>query len=309
MGRIAKPPDGKTSLSEGGACHMGRAARLPQSGAVVNTRLCRKIYSNFTHVVARCFESTGSVAYTDLEMEREMSAAPDWMVQHMKVKRTRCNAQECSAASEASKASAWKTELGSSPLPHGPEVSYGIPFRWSAARLLASDMRSLVCSSLSGGEKRRYHNDSAACDALLNMSAWTTDGFFPAYAGQDALAKLLSLQLARSSTGSEQPSLLELHRHMMGEANIPGLEDVLQRPDEDYMLWDGDAAPAWVACNQRNGTCYGKISRSKWYESPGRRADTCIEAFNEQVGPALPCFFSSCGGSSRYAEIRSKRGR
>jgi hypothetical protein len=30
-------------------------------------------------------------------------------------------------------------------MPHGPEVSYGIPFRWSASRLLASDMRSVLC--------------------------------------------------------------------------------------------------------------------------------------------------------------------
>ena len=43
---------------------MGRAARLPINAATINTRLCRKIYSNYTHVVARCFESTGSTLYT-----------------------------------------------------------------------------------------------------------------------------------------------------------------------------------------------------------------------------------------------------
>jgi hypothetical protein len=47
-------------LSEGGSCHMGRAARLParkQGSRVLNNRLCRKIHSNHTHVVARCFRS------------------------------------------------------------------------------------------------------------------------------------------------------------------------------------------------------------------------------------------------------------
>lgn len=131
VGKIAKPADGKTSLSEGGACHMGRAPRMPNSTtAMVNTQLCRKIYSNYTHVVARCFLSTGSTGYIDYEMQKEMSAAPDWMVQHMKVKRVRCNSLECDAASAPS----WRTESSGTALPHGPEVSYGIPFRWSASR-------------------------------------------------------------------------------------------------------------------------------------------------------------------------------
>ena len=72
--------------------------------------------------------------YTDYEMQREMSPAPDWMVQHMRKRRIRCNALECDAASAASQPSSWRSESGSASLPHGPEVSYGIPFRWSASR-------------------------------------------------------------------------------------------------------------------------------------------------------------------------------
>ncbi len=53
IGKITKPTDKKTSLSEGGSCHMGRAAQLPRNAATLNTRNCRKIYSNHTHVVAR----------------------------------------------------------------------------------------------------------------------------------------------------------------------------------------------------------------------------------------------------------------
>ena len=88
VGRVAKPADGRTSLSEGGACHMGRAARMPRNRqAMVDTQLCRKIYTNHTHVVARCFFSTGSAGFRDYEMERELSAAPDWTVEHMKQRR------------------------------------------------------------------------------------------------------------------------------------------------------------------------------------------------------------------------------
>ena len=139
VGKISKSADGKTSHSEGGACHMGRAAQFPRNqGAaaqpVVRTELCRRIYTNHTHVVARCFASTGSLTFVDYELKREMSSAPDWMVDHMKVERTRCNAQECSAASHASNPSSWKLEGDERNLPHGPEVSYGIPFRWSTSR-------------------------------------------------------------------------------------------------------------------------------------------------------------------------------
>ena len=62
-GRVAKPADGKTSLSEGGSCHMGRAARLPSNAASLNTRLCRKIHTNHTHIVARCFGASGSTSF------------------------------------------------------------------------------------------------------------------------------------------------------------------------------------------------------------------------------------------------------
>ncbi len=63
-GKVAKPRDAKTSLSEGGSCHMGRAARLPHTSFSGSTRLCRKIHTNHTHIVARCFSDSSSSAYT-----------------------------------------------------------------------------------------------------------------------------------------------------------------------------------------------------------------------------------------------------
>lgn len=50
-GRVTKPADGKTSIDPGGSCHMGRPAQIPK--AITNTQLCRKIYTNYTHIVAR----------------------------------------------------------------------------------------------------------------------------------------------------------------------------------------------------------------------------------------------------------------
>lgn len=273
-GKVYAHPDGKTTLDEGGACHMGRAARLNAS-KITNTRLCRKIYSNFTHVVARCFQASGSAAYFDVEMEREMSKAPDWMVEHMRSRRLRCGPQQCNAADSQQ----WKTEFDAQSLPHGPEVSYGIPFRWSSARLLASDLRSIVCSSL-GSAQKTHHNDTEACDALLNLPAWTMSSFLQTYAGANFSTLVKGLNVSSSS----QPSLLQMLRHMQGSETLPGYEDtVLQRADDGYELWDGPDAPGWVACNQQNGTCYGKIPKQEWYASQDSRAGACKRSFHEQA--------------------------
>jgi hypothetical protein len=40
---------------------------------------------------------------------------------------------------------------------------------------------------------------------------------------------------------------------------MPESSSILQRPEEEDLLWDGQNAPAWVACNQLNKTCYSKI--------------------------------------------------
>ena len=97
----------------------------------------------------------------------------------MKKERIQCNSAECNSVPAGS---AWQTESSGASLPHGPEVSYGVPFRWSASRLLASDMRSVLCSTLNGSKsKKLYHNDSASCDNLLNLGSWTVDEFLGRY--------------------------------------------------------------------------------------------------------------------------------
>lgn len=141
-------------------------------------------------------------------------------------------------------------------------------------------MRSLVCSALGGAPARRYHNDSAACDALLNLTAWGHDEFLARFAGS-SLASLLSRSVQNDPDFVLPPSLLELHMHMTGEAALPG-EAILQRPDEDALLWSGPSAPAWVACSQQNQTCYGKIPKDVWYD-PNKRAPACLGVFNEQI--------------------------
>jgi hypothetical protein len=63
---------------------------------------------------------------------------------------------------------------------------------------------------------------------------------------------------------------------------MPESSSILQSIDEEDSLWNGPNAPGWVACNQRNKTCYGKIAKSAWY-NPATRASVCTQAFNEQA--------------------------
>ena len=59
----------------------------------------------------------------------------------------------------------------------------------------------------------------------------------------------------------------------------------MQRADDSSLLWDGPDAPAWVACNQKNKTCYSKMSKADWYSS--RRLEVCIDVFSQQVRQGL----------------------
>ena len=103
-----------------------------------------------------------------------------------------------------------------------------------------------MCSYAS--DARRYHNDSAACDALLNMSAWHEhDEFLQRFAGA-SFTSLLGAALRNNPNFTLPPSLLELHMHMTGEATLPGggaAQDILQmaRGEEDELLWSGPNAP------------------------------------------------------------------
>lgn len=147
-------------------------------------------------------------------------------------KRQKCNT--CSAPP------VWKTESGSSDLPHGPEVSYGIPFRWSASRLLAADVREMVCGS--------RHNNSKECNMLLNLKGGfsSRESFAKGFFGPDKLSQ--SFFSATSSSADE--NWLNIKEAMLNFSRT--LEDGL---DEELFLWGGKEAPGWVACTQASSFC------------------------------------------------------
>lgn len=252
-GTVKKPADAKTSLDQGGVCHMGRAVNV-DSKMVASTQVCRKIYSNYTHIVARC--SGNQNTFTDYELKKERSAAPDWMVDQLRSQKR----QKCDVCSPPP---VWKTESGMFDLPHGPEVSYGIPFRWSASRLLAADVRTMVCGS--------RHNDSQACSLLLKEQGFATkEAFSQAFFGSNMESQLFSDRLSGSNKLSIKEAILNFSNTLKA-----GL-------DEDMFLWGGSEAPGWVACTQTNSTCHGKISKADWYNRTNRY-QVCNNVFAEQV--------------------------
>lgn len=207
--------------------------------------------------MVRC--SGNQNTFTDYELPKEKSAAPDWMVERLRTdKRQKCNT--CSPPP------IWKTESGNFDMPAGPEVSYGIPFRWSASRLLAADVREMVCGS--------RHNQTQECNSLLNLregGAFSSrEDFARGFFGPDNLAQ----SLFSFKTTENWPDIKEAMLNFSRE-----LEDTL---DEELFLWGGKEAPGWIACTQANSTCYGTMTKSEWYNRD-IRAQKCNAVFEEQV--------------------------
>jgi hypothetical protein len=158
-----------------------------------------------------------------------------------------------------------------------------------------------MCSAFSDDNddtKKPYHNDTAQCDSLMDLSAWTVKDFLQHYTGTSFDTLLSQDQQKGNGSYYAPPSLRQMQMHMMGERQLPVYMQessaILQRPDEDSLLWDGPISPAWVACNQKNKTCYGKIPKSKWYDQ-SKRGGTCVAAFLDQV-----FFFHCVPSSTRY---------
>lgn len=225
---------------------MGPAPRLPVS---VETNNCRTILKNVSHIVARCQEPLESEGqFTDIVFPRERSATPPWMVEHMRSAqggRQMCN--QCTPPP------IWQTEnvIQKKPMLAGPEVSYGIPFRWSGSRMLAGDLwRTLSSLDLI---------------TQVNHSAWTLDEFIKRFTASSDSSEGLFKQ---PGTAPPPPSLLE---EVIASKSRDGGENE---------LWNGSAA-GWVGCNKYNGTCYGVVSKNDWYGPT--RGEVCLAAYTETV--------------------------
>lgn len=247
-------PIASTSLDEGGVCHMGPAPVLPAdlNREKIYTTRCRTIGKNVSFVTLRCDNMLQPGFTEDLYLPRERSQTPAWMVDHMKTMRQRCNT--CSALPK------WKQEndriTNPNDMPAGAEVSFGIPFRWSASRLLAAEVREILC-----GLRHSSHYEN--CTALQELDHWQQSSFLKFFAGTDA-AQLFT---GGGGFGAVPPSVLQ---HTLANA-----------PVDENLLWDGPDA-GWVACNTDNNTCLGTISKDDWYDA-SKRGEVCKNEYTRVV--------------------------
>jgi hypothetical protein len=254
-GTITQP--GSTSLHKGGACHMGVAPEIPKN-FVYKKGICRKFNETRFEMTVICHPRDGTTPET-LTLSKTLSKAPDWAVNQMKKKRQRCDT--CPATP------VWKDQGSDTQvpqvLPKGPEVSYGIPFRWSAARLLAGDLKALLCGT--------HHNNTSECKSLMDESKWGLQSFIEHFTGN------ASLLFKTKQTNETRNQTNKTH------VEFPALLDIVQSTDkiDDTELWNG-ANASWIGCSQQpDGRCFGGMKREEWY-SPERGAH-CVDKFTDLV--------------------------
>jgi len=150
-GGIKKIPG--STLDRGGVCHTGRAATVTaEATARLTTTRCVKHAESDSSIDVSCEDGT------TLTLSKERSAPLDQMVAQVAKSRTRCS--ECAAPPVFTDSRRQQIKA---------ESSFGIPFRFSASRAVALDLRRMVC-----GE------NSTQCEGILNQTAWTSDNFMRA---------------------------------------------------------------------------------------------------------------------------------
>jgi hypothetical protein len=224
---------------------MGSAPIAPP-GVSFSQGLCRKVSETLWNITVLCHLDAYDVQ--TITMNKTRSKAPTWAIDKMKEKRQLCGTCPLPPT--------WKygADTGKD-LPKGAEASYGIPFRWSASRLLAADVKQWLCG--------KHHNDTTICRNLINDTAWGLESFIDHFT-HDA-----------SKLFHNQDSRLKHELPMLSDAISQG------NPYDDSQLWDGPDA-AWVGCSQEtDGKCHGGIPKSEWL-SPAR-GEKCVDVFTSLV--------------------------
>jgi hypothetical protein len=207
-GSVLQKDPGST-VDKGGVCHTGRAATLTSAATtrLITTRCVKQSETN-SSIEVSCEDGT------TLTLSKERSAPLDSMVSALTDSRKRC--ATCSAP---------PTFANSKRQTIRAESSFGIPFRFSASRAAAYDLRELVCGS-----------DTAKCDAIINIPAWTSANF---------MRTLLTAPKTLFSVGATAAPT----------ASTPMPKDT---------AWDTDWVFCDTADELRAGKCSGKIPEAAW---------------------------------------------
>jgi hypothetical protein len=208
--RQAVPVRGKFTTDQGGVCHTGRAATLtPQASAKVSTTRCVKQSETEDSMNVTCEDGSS------ITLAKEKSTPLDAMVEAVKTTRTKCS--QCSPP---------PTFVNSKGVNIQPESSFGIPFRFSASRMAAADLRRLVCDGM-GGEQN--------CSKVLRPAAWTANNF------------MQTLLTSPSDLFSGEPET----------SNTAPMQVASTWPDSDWVFCNTTEA-------LKAGNCMGRIPEASW---------------------------------------------
>lgn len=220
---------------------MGRSAVKTRS---IHNKTCWRINETDTQVQLACSEYGYIVNLTKTRIKTPY----EMFTTTSNVPRTRqfCNGG-CSAPPRFSSAN--NTIL--------PEVGYGRPFRWEMARVIAGDLRLLLCGK-----------EEMDC-AHLNASEWTLTNFLHHYfhspeklvVEHDKVVRNLTMTLEEilDDRDQNQPSLIQ--------------------DDFEKKMWED---VPWVTCVNNNNNCTGTISKQDWLQDRGGQCSTKILEFLQQ---------------------------
>lgn len=209
--RPAVPVAGKYTTDQGGVCHTGRAATLTAQArlaASVSTTRCVKQSETADSMDVMCEDGS------TLTLSKEKSKPLDAMVNAVKTSRMKCT--QCSPP---------PTFTNSKGTSIPAESSFGIPFRFSASRMAAADLKGLVCDGM-GGEQN--------CSRVLNATAWTSPDFM-----RTLLVSPSSLFLTAT------------------QAAPVDAETASTWPDEEWVFCNTTEA-------LQSGSCKGRIPEADW---------------------------------------------
>ena len=202
-----------TTLDKGGVCHTGRAAVLTaEAKARMTTTRCVKKSEDDAGISVSCEDGT------QMTLSKEKSSPLTDMVNAAKLSRTKCDQCSPSPSFVNSKGQAIPAES-----------SFGIPFRFSASRAIAADLRKLLCKDFA---------NETTCAVKFNSDKWTSDLF---------LTTLIS-----------NPASLFIG------ATAKSTQTKTTTPDPAW----ASTASNWVFCNStdalKSGKCKGAIPESAW---------------------------------------------
>ena len=225
-------PSGTKTTDQPGTCHMGRPSlRPPVEG-------CWRVGETTDLVHMRCPNNV------TLDIPKQQIKTPMQMVQDGMSKRQICKSH-CSVPPKfkvrsANNQTGYQTGYQDMPV---PEVGYGRPFRWEMARMIAGDLRILLC----GKEKD--------CTHLMNASQWTLTNFLHNYF--QSPEKLVLQHDPISRTVSK--TLLETLDDR--DSNPPSsVQEMFEKE-----MWESNP---WVACSKSAG-CTGTMTKKEWLDDRG----------------------------------------